>query len=166
MAFKFTHAADAAARIVIQNALFWGRKKLSALTVPWCTYTDPEVAHVGLYEHQANEKGIEIDTLTRRFAEVDRAILDGQTEGLARVHLRKGTDKIVGATIVAPHAGDMINEITLAMVAGVGLATIAGVIHPYPTQAEVIKKLGDDYKRTKLTPGVKKLFTKLLAWRR
>jgi mercury(II) reductase len=164
--FKFTHTADAAARIVIQNALFWGRKKLSALTVPWCTYTDPEIAHVGMYEADAEKQGIEVDTYMREFKEVDRAIVEGETAGLVKVHVKKGTDKIVGATIVARHAGEMISEITLAIVGGVGLGTIAGVIHPYPTQAEAIKQVGDAYNRTRLTPFVKNLFTRLMTWQR
>ena len=163
---KFTHAADAAARIVIQNALFWGRKKLSSLTIPWCTYTDPEIAHVGASEAEAAEMGVETEAFTQRFADVDRAIADGEEEGLAAIHVGKGSGKILGATIVASHAGEMINEITLAMVAGVGLGALAGVIHPYPTQAEAIKRLADAYNRTRLTPRVKRLFTRLLAWRR
>ena len=163
---KFTHTADAMARIVIQNALFFGRAKTSALTIPWCTYTDPEIAHVGLYVHEAEAKGLAVDTFTIEMADVDRAILDGQTEGFLKVHVRKGTDKILGATLVARHAGDMISEITLAMVAGKGLSTIAGTIHPYPTQAEAIKKAGDACSRTRLTPRVKKLFEMILRWRR
>ena len=166
MKYKFTHTADAAARIVIQNALFFGRKKLSALTVPWCTYTEPEIAHVGLYEHEASQSGIEIDTYIQPLAEVDRAIADGQEEGFVKILCRKGSDRIVGATIVARHAGDMISEITLAMVGKVGLGTIASVIHPYPTQAEAIRKLGDAYNRTRLTPTVKKAFERFLAWTR
>jgi len=164
--YKFTHAADAMARIVLGNALFFGRGKVSDLLIPWCTYTDPEIAHVGLYEHEAREKGIEIDTFTIEMADVDRAILDGETEGYLKVHTRKGKDEILGATMVASHAGDMISEITLAMKAGKGLGTIASTIHPYPTQAEAIKKAGDAYNRTRLTPFVKNLFTKFLAWRR
>jgi pyruvate/2-oxoglutarate dehydrogenase complex dihydrolipoamide dehydrogenase (E3) component len=164
MDFKFTHAADAAARIVIQNALFFGRKKLSALTVPWCTYTDPEIAHVGMYERDAKERGIEMDTYVRRFGEVDRAIADGEEDGFVKVHVRKGTDRILGATVVARHAGEMINELTLAMVAGVGLGTISSVIHPYPTQAEAIKQVGDAYNRTRLTPSVRKLFGAWFRW--
>lgn len=164
--FKFTHTADAAARIVLQNALFFGRRKLSALTVPWCTYTDPEIAHVGLYEKDAEERGIAVETFTRELAEVDRAIADGETEGFVRVHVKKGTDKILGATIVARHAGEMISELSLAIVAGVGLKTLGGVIHPYPTQAEAIRQVADAYNRTRLTPFVKRLFTRFLAWRR
>jgi len=168
MKHKFTHTADAAARIVIQNALFGfaGKKKLSALTVPWCTYTDPEIAHVGLSEREAAEQGVHIDTIQIPMSEVDRAIAESETDGLLKIHLRKGSDKILGATIVARHAGEMISEITLAMVGGVGLGTIANVIHPYPTQAEIIKKTADAYNRTRLTPTLKKVFAKVLEWQR
>jgi pyruvate/2-oxoglutarate dehydrogenase complex dihydrolipoamide dehydrogenase (E3) component/uncharacterized membrane protein YdjX (TVP38/TMEM64 family) len=158
--FQFTHTADALARIVVQNALFgtFGRKKASALTVPWCTYTTPEVAHVGLSEHDATARGIEVTTLAIPLREVDRAVLDGEDDGFLRVHLKKGSDRIVGATLVATHAGDMISELTLAMTAGIGLGAIASTIHPYPTQAEVMKKAADAYNRTRLTPTVKALF--------
>jgi pyruvate/2-oxoglutarate dehydrogenase complex dihydrolipoamide dehydrogenase (E3) component len=166
MQHKFTHAADAAARIVIQNALFFGRKKLSALTMPWCTYTDPEIAHVGMYEREAQQRGIEVTTFIRHFHEVDRAIADGEEEGFVKVHVRKGTDKILGATIVARHAGEMINELSLAIVANIGLGTIAQVIHSYPTQAEAIKQVADAYNRTRLTPFVKSLFMHWLTWTR
>ncbi|MCZ6735147.1 MAG: mercuric reductase [Planctomycetota bacterium] len=165
-AYKFTHTADAMARIVIQNALFFGRSKASALIIPWCTYTDPQIAHVGLYAHEARKKGIEVDTYTIELSDVDRAILDGEDEGFLKVHVKKGSDTILGATLVARHAGEMISEITLAMVAGAGLATVSRTIHPYPTQAEVIKKAGDAYRRTRLTPRVKKVFETILRWRR
>ena len=156
--FQFTHIADAQARIVIQNALFFGRAKASALTVPWCTYTSPEIAHVGLYEKDARERGMEVDTLTVQLSTVDRAILDGADEGFLRLHLEKGKDRILGATLVADHAGDMIGELCLAITHNIGLGRIASVIHPYPTQGEVVKKAADQWRRTKLTPGVKKLF--------
>jgi pyruvate/2-oxoglutarate dehydrogenase complex dihydrolipoamide dehydrogenase (E3) component/uncharacterized membrane protein YdjX (TVP38/TMEM64 family) len=158
--WQFTHTADALARIVLTNALFLGRRKASALTVPWCTYTSPEVAHVGLYEADARAQGIATDTITIPMHDVDRARLDGEDEGFFRVLLEKGTDHILGATIVAAHAGDLISEVSVAMAGKVGLGTIANVIHPYPTQAEVIKKAGDAYNRTRLTPRVKALF----AW--
>lgn len=166
MAWKFTHAADAAARIVIQNALFKGRAKLSALTMPWCTYTDPEIAHVGLYEADAKKQGIETNIFKVDMAAIDRAQADGETEGFIKVLVRKGTDKILGATIVSTHAGEMISEITTAMAAKAGLGTLAKVIHPYPTQAEAIKRVADAYSRTRLTPFVKKLFFKWMAWQR
>jgi pyruvate/2-oxoglutarate dehydrogenase complex dihydrolipoamide dehydrogenase (E3) component len=164
--YQFTHAADFMARIVIQNALFMGRKKSSSLVIPWCTYTSPEIAHVGLYEGQARERGIAVDSFTQELSDVDRAILDGQREGFVKVIVDKGTDRIVGATIVAPHAGDLISEITLAMTHGLGLSQIGGTIHPYPTQADAIRKLGDQYNRTRLTPLIKSLFRKWLAWTR
>ena len=164
--YKFTHAADAMARIAIRNALFLGGSRVSALTIPWCTYTDPEIAHVGLYEHEAQERNIAYSTFTQEMAKVDRAILDGDTAGFIRVLVRKGTDKILGATVVARHAGELLSEITLAIVGKTGLGTIGSTIHPYPTQAEAIKKLGDAYARTKLTPTVAWLFRKWLAWSR
>jgi pyruvate/2-oxoglutarate dehydrogenase complex dihydrolipoamide dehydrogenase (E3) component len=164
--YKFTHMADAQARILIANALFKGRQKNSALTVPWCTYTDPEIAHVGMYEADAAARGIEVITLTVQLAEVDRAVLDGEAEGFARVHLRKGSDKILGATLVARHAGEMVNEFSLAISSGLGLAALGRTIHPYPTQAEAIKKLADLHNRSRLTPLVKKLFAAWLSWQR
>ena len=164
--YQFTHAADFMARIVIQNALFKGRKKSSSLIIPWSTYTSPEIAHVGLYEKQAEEKNIKVDTYVQKFHDVDRAILDGEDDGFVKVHVKKGTDRIVGATVVASHAGDMISEITLAMTHGLGLGKIGSTIHPYPTQAEAIRRLGDQYSRTRLTPFVKSLFQKWLAWTR
>ena len=164
--YKFTHTADALARIVIANALFMGRQKTASLVVPWCTYTDPEVAHVGMYKKDAHDKGHEVTTLTVPMADIDRALLDGETEGFARVHLKKGSDTILGATVVARHAGEMINELSLAITAGLGLSAIGKTIHPYPTQAEAIRRLADVYNRTRLTPIVKKLFTTWLKWQR
>jgi len=164
--YKFTHTADALARILIANALFMGRQKTSTLTIPWCTYTDPEIAHVGMYERDAREKGIDVTTLTVALSDIDRAKLDGEVEGFARVHLRKGTDKILGATIVARHAGEMINEFSLAITNNLGISAIARTIHPYPTQGEIIKRLGDAYNRTRLTPTVKNLLSGWLKWQR
>ncbi len=164
---KFTHTADAAARIVIQNALFPGpKKKYSALTIPWCTYSDPEVAHVGLYAADAVERGIEIDTFTMTFDDLDRAIADGEEEGFVRAHVKRGSDRLLGATVVGRHAGEMINELSLAMVAGIGLGRISDVIHPYPTQAEAIRKVADQYRRAKLTPALRKVLARWFAWSR
>lgn len=165
-AYKFTHTADAQARIVIANALFGGRQRNSRLTVPWCTYTDPEIAHVGMYEKDAAEKGIAVTTLTVPLDEVDRAVLDGESAGFARVHLKKGTDTILGGTIVARHAGEMISELSLAIGSGLGLGAIGKTIHPYPTQAEALKKLADAYQRARLTPLVKRLLSAWLSWQR
>ncbi len=162
--YKFTHAADFMARIVIRNALFMGKAKASALTIPWCTYTSPELAHVGMSPKDAEDQGVAIDTFTQELAQVDRAILEGEDDGFVRVHVKTGADEIVGATIVAANAGDMISQITQAMTHGIGLKKIADTIHPYPTQAEAIRKVGDLFNRTRLTPFVKKLFAKWLEW--
>ncbi len=165
--YQFTHMADATARIVLQNALFPGpKKKVSNLVIPWTTFTDPEVAHVGMYAHEAEAAGLQIETFRQPLTEVDRSRTDGETEGFVKIHVKKGTDKILGATIVASQAGEMINEITLAMVAGLGLKTLAKVIHPYPIQAEAIKKVADAYNRTRLTGIVKYLLGTWLRWSR
>jgi pyruvate/2-oxoglutarate dehydrogenase complex dihydrolipoamide dehydrogenase (E3) component len=166
LTLKFTHTADAAARIVIRNALFRGSRGVSGLTVPWCTYTDPEVAHVGLYEHEAKAKGMEVDTFVRRLSEVDRAVLEGREEGFVKVHVKRGTDRILGATVVAPHAGDMMGELTLAIKEGIGLKKLADTIHPYPTIAEAVRQIGDMYNRTRLTPAVRKWMARWLDWSR
>jgi pyruvate/2-oxoglutarate dehydrogenase complex dihydrolipoamide dehydrogenase (E3) component len=156
--FKFTHAADALARIAIQNSLLFRRLKASDLVMPWCTYTSPEVAHVGLYAADAHAKGIDIDTLTIPMASVDRAILDDATEGFLRLHIQRGKDRILGATLVAEHAGDLLGQLCVAVTAKVGLNKIAGTIFPYPTQAEVLKKSADTWRRGKLTPTVQAVF--------
>ncbi|MGM0557770.1 MAG: FAD-containing oxidoreductase [Myxococcota bacterium] len=164
--YRFTHAADFMARMVVRNALFFGREKFDDLLIPWCTYTDPEIAHVGLYPSDLDERGIDFDTFTRDFADVDRAKLEGETEGFVRFHVKSGSDEILGATIVGPHAGDLISEVTLAMQTDTGLGTLANVIHPYPTIAEAIRQSGDNYNRTRLTTTVKKLMRQVLALRR
>jgi pyruvate/2-oxoglutarate dehydrogenase complex dihydrolipoamide dehydrogenase (E3) component len=160
MAYKFTHTAEASARIVIQNSLFLGRKKLSALTIPWCTYTDPEIAHVGLYEHEARDRGIDTSIFQVHMNMLDRAVTDSADEGFVKIMVKKGSDRILGATIVSSHAGDMISEVSVAMSAGIGLGKLSGIIHPYPTQAEAIKRAADAYNKTRLTPRLKKL----LSW--
>ncbi|MCK6553616.1 mercuric reductase [Candidatus Binatia bacterium] len=164
--YQFTHAADFMARIVIQNALFFGRRSAGALTIPWCTYTSPELAHVGLYPAEAEARGIEIDTFDQKLDEVDRAVLEGEAEGFVRVHVARGTDRIVGATIVAANAGNLIGTMSLAMTQKIGLGAIASTIYPYPTQGEAIRKVGDRYNRTRLTPTVKRLFDRWFSWRR
>jgi pyruvate/2-oxoglutarate dehydrogenase complex dihydrolipoamide dehydrogenase (E3) component len=165
--YQFTHAADATARIVLQNALFPGpKRKASDLIMPWTTYTDPEVAHTGLYAHQAEAQGIRVQTFFQPLAEVDRARTDGEDEGFIKLHVKAGSDKILGATIVAAHAGEMISEITTAMVGGMGLGKMVGVIHPYPTQTEGIRKIANQYNRSRLSPLVKRVLEVWMGWRR
>ncbi len=165
-AFKFTHAADAMARTVLQNALFFGSKKASGLIIPWCTYTDPEVAHVGLDADGARDRGAEVVTHTVPLDDVDRAVLDSETDGFARLHVERRTGRILGATVVASHAGDLIGEVALAMTAGIPAGMLSRTMHAYPTQAEAWKRLGDAWNRSRLTPGVRDLFERYLRWRR
>ena len=184
MAWKFTHAADAAAKIVVQNALFLRTKKLSSLVMPRCTYTDPEVAHVGLGEREASERGIELTTFEVSLREVNRAVTDGEDAGFVKIHVEKKSDRtvweklrkrifwakrsdrIAGATIVASHAGEMVSEVTLAMVNELGLGAILATIHPYPTQAEALKRAAGAYLRSRATPRVSRILEQFMAWRR
>ena len=161
--FQFTHAADAQARLVVPNALFFGfgGGKASDLVMPWCTYTSPEVAHTGMTSQEALEAGADVETITIPFSDVDRAVLDGDEEGFLRVYLKHGSDRILGATLVTDHAGEMISEITAAIVNRIGLGGLGKTIHPYPTQAEAIRKAADAYRRQRLTPRVKGLFALL-----
>jgi len=167
--YQFTHAADAMARICIQNAFFslgpLGKKRLSQLVVPWTTFTDPEVAHVGLTVETAKEEDIAIDTYREELRRVDRAILDGEDEGFAVIHTRRGTPEVVGCRIVGRHAGEMIGEVSLLMTAGLKLSNLAGTIHCYPTQVEVLKRLGDQYNKTRLTPRAAWLLKTIIGWR-
>ena len=145
---RFNDTANASARIAVQNALGDATARWSEMVIPWCTYTDPEIAHVGMYVRQARAQGIPVRTFTVPMHTVDRAITDGEGTGFVKIHVRDGSDEILGATIVARHAGEMISEITLAMVAGIGLATLSRVIHPYPTQSEAIRMAADAYVST------------------
>ncbi len=156
--FQFTHAADAQARLVVPNALFFGigGGKSSSLVIPWTTYTSPEVAHVGAAP--ADIKPEQVDTITLPMHDNDRGILEGDTEGFFRVHLKKGTDTIVAATLVCEGAGDMIGEVVSAMRRGEGLASLSKTIHPYPTRAAIFGRAADQFNRGKLTPLAKRVF--------
>jgi pyruvate/2-oxoglutarate dehydrogenase complex dihydrolipoamide dehydrogenase (E3) component len=156
--FQLTHAADAQARMVVRNALFYGRGRASDLVIPWCTYTSPELAHVGIAPDEAAEAGDEVRTITVPLAEVDRARTDGETEGFLRVHLKAGSDTILGATLVGPHAGEVISQVTQAMTAGTGLGKIGETIFPYPTLAEALRKAADAHGRGRLTPTARRAF--------
>ncbi len=163
---KFTHMAEAAARIVIQNALFLKSKRIKSLIVPRCTYTDPEIAQVGLAVKEAEEKDLHVETYIHSFQKVDRAILDGEEEGYVKFLVKKGKDKILGATVVAKHAGEMISEITLAMVSGKGLKTLVNVIHPYPTQSEAFKRAAELYYAHKFKPFFQRILRRWFVWKR
>ena len=164
--YKFTHAAEAMARIAIQNALFFGRKRVSDLVIPWSTYTDPEVAHVGITEKEAAKRGDEVVTFTKEFADTDRAILDGETEGHVRLYMNRQDGRLLGATIVGSHAGESIGEAVLAIKQKLKVADLSGVIHPYPTQAEAIKRAADLQYRSRLKPWMRRILNKYFRYRR
>lgn len=161
---KFPHTESSAGRIIVANALFRGRQRLSSEAIPWCTFTDPEIAHVGMYVAEARQKHIPVKTFTILMHEVDRAITDSEEDGFVKLHVREGTGKILGGTVVASHAGDLINEISLAMSAGLDLQALARVNQPYPTQSQAIKMAAGAYaasRRTSFDAWVKK---KWLSW--
>jgi pyruvate/2-oxoglutarate dehydrogenase complex dihydrolipoamide dehydrogenase (E3) component len=161
--FKFTHAADALSRVVLQNALFFGRRSARALVIPWVTYTDPEVAHVGVIAGHASSSG-RLETITVPLSEVDRAIVDDATDGFVRVHHDRG--RLSGCTIVAPHAGEMIGEAVYVLTHGGSLTALSGTVHPYPTASEALRKAGDVYRRQALTPRVRRWLTRYFTWTR
>lgn len=162
----FTHVAGFQARIAVRNALFFGRGKSGDLVVPWCIYTRPEVAHVGHSAESAAAAGHEVETITLPLDEVDRALLDGEEEGFLRLHLEKGTDRILGGTLVASHAGEMIGYLCLAITQRLGLSKFTQTMFPYPTQADVFRQAGDRFNRRKLTPRISRLLEFWLRLRR
>lgn len=159
--YKFTHAADAMARIVLRNALFYGRSRADALVIPWSTYTDPEIAHVGVEPASPNVA----KTYSVPFAGVDRAVLEGRSDGFVRIHV-DSAGKLLGGTIVGARAGDLIGYLAQAIADGKSAATLASQIHPYPTFAEAIRKAGDAHMRDRLTPRVRSLFRLWFEWTR
>jgi pyruvate/2-oxoglutarate dehydrogenase complex dihydrolipoamide dehydrogenase (E3) component len=122
--------------------------------MPWCTFTDPEIAHVGMYVMEARRRNIPVMTFTILMHQVARAITDGEEDGFVKLHVREGTGAILGATVVASHAGDLINEISLAMSANLDLRALALVNQPYPTQSQAINMAARAYvaSRPKLVP--------------
>ncbi len=156
---RFTHTADAMARTALRNALFPLPARWSTLTIPWCVYTDPEIAGVGLSRAEAAARGIAVDEFRCDLTSVDRAATEG-TEGFVSVLVKKGTDRLVGAMAVGPTAGELVGTLALAIGQRVGLKALAGTVFPYPTYTEVLRKLGDRYNRTRLTP----IARRLLGW--
>jgi pyruvate/2-oxoglutarate dehydrogenase complex dihydrolipoamide dehydrogenase (E3) component/uncharacterized membrane protein YdjX (TVP38/TMEM64 family) len=165
--YQFTHVAAHQAWYAAVNALFGTFKKFKAdyRVIPWATFTDPEVARVGLNEQEAKEKGIPYEVTTYGIDDLDRAIADGEAHGLVKVLTVPGKDKILGATIAGEHAGDLLTEYVLAMKHGLGMNKILGTIHTYPTMAEANKYAAGNWKRAhqpeKLLAWVKKFH----AWR-
>lgn len=161
---QFTHVADHMARIAVQNALFPGRGRMSDLVVPRVTYTSPEVAHVGHSPESAAAAGLRAETVRVEMDDVDRARLDGEEEGFLKVHMERGRDRILGATLVGEHAGEMISVLTLAITRGIGLGGVAGMIQPYPTQGDIVLKAANQWRKGKLTPTVRRLLDLWFRW--
>ena len=164
--YKFTHAADFMARAVIRNALFFGKEKMSKLLIPYATFTEPEIASVGLYDADLKKQKTLYRIIEKHFKDNDRAICDDATAGFVRFRVDAKTDKILGASIVGTNAGNMISEVTLAMQSETGLGSLAAVIHPYPTTAEVLRQSGDIYSKTRLTPTVKSILRTVVSMQR
>ncbi len=164
--FQFTHAADAMARMVIRNAFFFGRAKISNLTMPWSTYTDPEIAHVGLYQHQEKEAGCSLASLRMDFSAVDRNILEGETQGFAKVVFEQKTGRLRGATVVGAHGGELLGEMLVAVSKKMKVTELSTIIHPYPTSVSIWGRLGDQASSARLTPGVAGLLKRIITWRR
>jgi pyruvate/2-oxoglutarate dehydrogenase complex dihydrolipoamide dehydrogenase (E3) component len=155
---QFTHVADDHARTIVRNILLpWPRKKVDQAVLPWCTFTSPEVARVGLSEAEARRKGIAHDVWVQPFREVDRAVVEREEDGFVKVLTAKGGDRIVGVTIVGERAGDLVHELVLAMKHGVGMGGISATIHAYPTFAEAARKAADRQQKTRLTPLARKV---------
>lgn len=163
--YQFTHTADFQARLILRNALFPGKSKINYRIVPWCTFTEPEVARVGLNESEAKQKNVPHDLYSYSLGDLDRAVCDREPEGFIKVLTQKGTDQILGVTLVGSHAGDLLHELALAMQKGIGLKQVAAMIHVYPTLAEVSKRIADAYQRTRLTGGTKKWLRRYFRWR-
>lgn len=166
--YQFTHTAAHQAWYASVNALFGDVKRFKAdySTIPWCTFTDPEVARVGLNEQEARQRGIAFEVTRYGIDDLDRAITDSATHGFVKVLTVPGKDRILGVTIVGEHAGDVLAEFVLAMKHGLGLNKILGTIHIYPTFAEANKYAAGEWKRAHAPQRVLAWLARYHAWRR
>lgn len=166
--YQFTHTAAHQAWYATVNALFGKFKKFRVdyKVIPWATFTDPEVARVGLSETEAQEKGIEYEVTRYDIDDLDRAIADGEARGFVKVLTPKGSDRILGCTIVGAHAGELITEFVTAMKHNIGLNKILGTIHIYPTMSEANKYVAGEWKRAHVAPWTMRLLEKFHGWMR
>jgi pyruvate/2-oxoglutarate dehydrogenase complex dihydrolipoamide dehydrogenase (E3) component len=154
------------ARVVVRNALFPGKQRLDFSCLPRCTYTDPEIAHVGRTENELKAARIPFATFMRQFADVDRAVIDGETDGFVKLHVHRNTHRLLGATLTGAQAGEMLAELTLALQRRLKVGDLASVIHPYPTRSEALRQAALAFERTRLTPGLKQWLARWMAWQR
>ncbi len=161
---RFTHVADYQARLVIRNAFFPMKAKADYAAIPWVTYTDPELAHVGLTEHDARARyGTDVRVFTRSFSDVDRAIADGETEGMVKL-ITRGNGTLLGGHILAAGAGDMIGEVALALKHRLGINALASLVHPYPTMPDAIRQAAEGFNKARFT-GVPRAIARWFARR-
>lgn len=153
--YQFTHMAEHQAGVVLRNALFHWPSKAQTSNIPWCTYTDPELARVGLSESEALEQGIKHRVYSFPFADIDRAVAEGETEGLAKI-LTAPNGRLLGACIVGPHAGELIAEYGLAITKGMKAKDLSNTIHVYPTLAQINRRVADQRFKEALTPSRRK----------
>ena len=163
--YLFTHTADHQARTVLRNALFPGKSKINYQIIPWSTFTDPEVARVGMNEQEAQKRNLSYDVFHYPLRELDRAVCDREEEGFIKVLTQKGKDRILGVTLISSHGGDLLGEMVLAMKQGVGLKTLANLIHIYPTLSEINKRVSGVFQSSRLTPTTKKWLGRFFRWR-
>lgn len=166
--YQFTHTASHMAYYAATNALFatFWRQKVDYSVVPWCTFVSPEVAHVGLSETEAVSKGVAYEVTRYDIAGLDRALADEEAHGFVKVLTAMGSDRIIGATIVADHAGDLLHEYVLAMKHGLGLGKILGTIHVYPTLAEMNKFAASEWRKAHKPDWALDLLARFHDWRR
>ena len=160
---QFTHVAEYQAKLVLRNALFPFPRKASYATVPWVTYTDPEVARVGLTEQEAQERFDRVKTYRYPFADLDRAIVDGHTEGFIKIVTRKN-GRIVGATVLGSGAGDLILPVVMAMNGRMKISRLSHVVYPYPTMVEGVKRAADSYYREQFAGRTGEWLRKVVRW--
>jgi pyruvate/2-oxoglutarate dehydrogenase complex dihydrolipoamide dehydrogenase (E3) component len=164
---RFTHIADSQARMVVRNALLFGWDRADAPTTPQVTFTDPEVAHVGLTERQAREQGLIVHTVRVDMSEVDRAVIEDDPPGFLTLHVERGSERLLGATFVGRGAGEALGELGLAIQAGIGTGALGRLIHAYPTRAEAVRKATDALLSTRCAGPLARTFLKtLMAVRR
>jgi len=158
---QFTHVADYMAKTVLRNALLPGTTRVDYANVPWVTYTDPEVAHVGLSATEAADRGA--TTFTYELDDLDRAIVDGVARGVVKISADK-RGRILGATILGSHAGELLLPIVLAKTNGLKLPQVSGTIFPYPTLVEGVKRTADLYQRQRLAGAGGRVLKKVISW--
>jgi pyruvate/2-oxoglutarate dehydrogenase complex dihydrolipoamide dehydrogenase (E3) component len=163
---RFTHAAESMARTVVRNALFPGRQRWRSESIPRCTYTDPEIAQVGATEAELKESSQPYRAITRTWDELDRAVIEGQTQGFVKALMEPKTERLLGVTLVGAGVGNLMGEAALAFRKGMRLSELAEVIHPYPTRGDILRQTALAHVRTRLTPGLKTWFTRWLRWTR